>query len=506
MPVPSLDARRAVASRLVVVLCAFALLATAALESATPAEASSIGDRISSSRRGQSYAEAAMLAADAQIAAIKAQQKISRRALKQAKRAVKRNTAGKRDAIAMVERRKASLADVEARLAEAEALLAEAPEDAQAGLAKQVGTLRKKARGHARDVKQALKAKARVGQHLRLSSRQQKARQQRLRSLQRQRKAAVARRESAEGILGAYIVNMTDLARARLDQQVDVSLTAGASFSWPSAGRIAQTYGCTGFRLNPRRGSCRHFHDGLDIVSAYGSAVRATAVGVVAYVGWNPWDEGGRAWIVVIVHPNGYVSRYGHMIPSSRARAGQLVHTGKTIGRMGNTGRSTGTHLHFELLRGSSDVNPLSYLPTGVVKIKVDKSTVRKGKGKKATNRKKRAAQARKAKAQARRQKAREKASTQPDATQAGASIVPSEATSLDMAACEPGMSDAMTLASSAHLYAMGALFIADEPPSADPDCSLDEASDAARQGTGSSSGSPPGVPLPRRGTSPAPF
>ena len=139
-------------------------------------------------------------------------------------------------------------------------------------------------------------------------------------------------------------------------------------------GRLSQTYGCTGFRLNPPRGSCRHFHDGLDIVAGYGSRIRSAADGVVAFAGWNPWDEGGRAWIMVVSHPDGYVTRYGHLLPGGRARVGQFVRQGQAIGRMGNTGKSTGTHLHFELLRGSTPLSPWAYLPAGMVTMKPAKA------------------------------------------------------------------------------------------------------------------------------------
>ena len=206
--------------------------------------------------------------------------------------------------------------------------------------------------------------------------------------------------------LAGRIVQMTSLAAVRAENETTVTLHRQRLFSWPTTGRISQTYGCTGYPLNPRRGSCRHFHDGLDIVDGYGTPVRAVAVGVVAYAGWNPWDEGGRAYIVVVVHPDGFVSRYGHMIPTKRVRAGEVVHTGQVIGKMGNTGRSTGTHLHFELLRGGKDVNPLSYLPSGVVKIRVDKTTTKRGAAEKARAQK---AKARK-KAQVERARARRKA------------------------------------------------------------------------------------------------
>ena len=133
--------------------------------------------------------------------------------------------------------------------------------------------------------------------------------------------------------------------------------------------------------LNPRKGSCKHFHDGIDVVSAYGTPIRAVAVGVVAYSGWNPYDKEGRAYVVDVVHPDGFVSRYGHLIATNHVRAGDLVHTGQVIGKMGSTGKSTGTHLHFELLRNGSDVNPESFLPAGV--IRVDKTTTKDGQAEK---------------------------------------------------------------------------------------------------------------------------
>jgi hypothetical protein len=315
---------------------------------------------------------------------------------------------------------------------------------------------------------------------------------------------------------------MTDLARARVDHQTDVRLAAHTSFSWPAVGRISQTYGCTGFYLNPRRGSCRHFHDGLDIVAGYGSGVRATAVGVVAYTGWNPYDEGGRAWIVVIVHPGGYVSRYGHMIPGDRVRAGELVHTGQLIGRMGNTGRSTGTHLHFELLRGSTDVNPWSYLPSGVAKIKIDRSSAKKGKGNKATARHKRKVANRKSRREARRERAEARRDRSEETESATLQIGFADLYAQDAApatdACEDGRAQDDLDTATAAVYALTVLAIA-EDPDATSACATgsgaglelrrpepgDSAFDRAAPAEPSGRSGPTGVPVPRRGTSPIP-
>jgi murein DD-endopeptidase MepM/ murein hydrolase activator NlpD len=228
------------------------------------------------------------------------------------------------------------------------------------------------------ELAKAKNRRVQIGQHLRTAIRQRHARQYRLGVLKRQRSAAISRRESAEGGLGAYIVELTRLAQLRAEIQSDVRLTTSTGFTWPSVGRISQTYGCTGYRLNPRRGSCAHFHDGLDIVAGYGSRVASAADGVVAYAGWNPWDEGGRAWLMVVSHPDGYVTRYGHLLPGPLARVGQFVRQGEAIGKMGNTGRSTGTHLHFELLQSGTTVNPWTFLPAGMVTVKVARDADRR--------------------------------------------------------------------------------------------------------------------------------
>lgn len=361
MPQAPLSVWSWVATRALVTLCAFVLLIASSPVSHAEA-ATELGNQISSGRRGQSYYESAMLAQDAVIGRIRQQTKATSRALKGAKRAVTRSKRALRIATAVVQQRSA-------RLAELEALLADTPvEQTPEGYDEKLRMVRK-------ELDRAKARRQLMGTRDRAALRMRGARQYRLNALRRQRRAAVARRESAEGGLAAYIVQLTRLAQERAEIQSEVRLSiSGAGFTWPAVGRIAQTYGCTGFYLNPRRGSCRHFHDGLDIVSGYGSRVSSAADGVVAYAGWNPWDEGGRAWVMVVSHPDGYVTRYGHMLPTSLVRVGEFVRQGQAIGKMGNTGQSTGTHLHFELLRGGTTVSPWSYLPEGMVTIKVKDS------------------------------------------------------------------------------------------------------------------------------------
>ena len=131
------------------------------------------------------------------------------------------------------------------------------------------------------------------------------------------------------------------------------------SFKTPVAGTITQPYGCTGYYANSRRGNCRHFHDGVDIAARKGKAVRASADGYVAYVGYSPWDSGARAFIVIIGHSRGYETVYAHLKPAREIRAGVRVDRGELIGRVGMTGLTSGPHVHWEVKRSGTTVNPM---------------------------------------------------------------------------------------------------------------------------------------------------
>jgi murein DD-endopeptidase MepM/ murein hydrolase activator NlpD len=155
---------------------------------------------------------------------------------------------------------------------------------------------------------------------------------------------------------------MSDLAPRRVAKKTDVRLRLGSDFAWPTTGRLVQGYGCTGFYLNPARGSCGHFHDGIDIAGYLGTPIRAAAVGVISYIGWNPWDHRQRAFMVVVAHPTGLETLYGHVMPRRDVRVGQLVRRGELIGYMGSTGKATGVHLHLEMRRGRTTLDPLAFL------------------------------------------------------------------------------------------------------------------------------------------------
>jgi murein DD-endopeptidase MepM/ murein hydrolase activator NlpD len=99
------------------------------------------------------------------------------------------------------------------------------------------------------------------------------------------------------------------------------------------------------------------FHAGVDFAGPTGSRVIAVGPGVVSYSGWKQ----GYGNVVEITHPTGYVTRYGHnsrnLVPVGRA-----VQKNDAIAVIGSTGRSTGTHVHFEVLRDGNVLNPMKYL------------------------------------------------------------------------------------------------------------------------------------------------
>jgi murein DD-endopeptidase MepM/ murein hydrolase activator NlpD len=113
-----------------------------------------------------------------------------------------------------------------------------------------------------------------------------------------------------------------------------------------------------GARPNPFSGEGHEFHAGQDISVPYGTPVQATADGVVLYAA----PRAGYGNVVVIAHANGISTRYGHLA-SFDVNAGDRVRRGDVIGRAGNTGRSTGTHVHYEVREYDVPVDPLRYAP-----------------------------------------------------------------------------------------------------------------------------------------------
>jgi len=132
--------------------------------------------------------------------------------------------------------------------------------------------------------------------------------------------------------------------------------TSGISpqFAWPC--RRSRTSSRFGYRKDPFTGR-RAFHSGVDLASGYGARVNASMDGVVTYAGWM----GGYGKLVVITHKGKYTTRYGHL---SRilVKRNRRVRQGQQIGYTGNTGRSTGPHLHFEVRKNGKPLNPIKII------------------------------------------------------------------------------------------------------------------------------------------------
>lgn len=123
------------------------------------------------------------------------------------------------------------------------------------------------------------------------------------------------------------------------------TVVASGNFVWPAAGSISQRFAW--------------YHKGVDIANNASPNILAADAGKVIVAGWP--DSYGYGNRVMIDHGNGFVTLYAHL-SSIYVTAGQTVARGAAVGKMGSTGRSTGIHLHFEIIKSGSHLNPLTIL------------------------------------------------------------------------------------------------------------------------------------------------
>lgn len=146
--------------------------------------------------------------------------------------------------------------------------------------------------------------------------------------------------------------SLDDLAESLGGQRADSQMNLGNLLAVePVANaRVSSPYGY-------RNLGGREFHPGIDLAAAYGSPVYATGTGVVVYAGWMR----GYGNFIEIDHGNGYKTRYGH---SSRllVSVGEKVTKNEQIAMVGCTGRCTGPHVHYEVLKDGKRQNPATYL------------------------------------------------------------------------------------------------------------------------------------------------
>ena len=134
-------------------------------------------------------------------------------------------------------------------------------------------------------------------------------------------------------------------------------LAVQQAFIWPTQDAPRVINSGFGARVDPLSGRQR-YHKGLDIKAPAATPVVATADGVVAFSGW----QSGYGHIVVIGHAGGIETAYAHL-SRRRVEEGERVDAGQWIGDVGATGRVTAPHLHYEVRKGGTPVNPVAFLP-----------------------------------------------------------------------------------------------------------------------------------------------
>lgn len=149
----------------------------------------------------------------------------------------------------------------------------------------------------------------------------------------------------------SQVADALDAVEAKLNERVRwISSTPAIT---PVRGIFTSGFGYRSDPLTHGRG----LHQGVDIAAAPGQPVRASADGVVVQAG----VIGGLGRAVYVAHGFGVATRYGHLARID-VRPGQRVKRGDVLGRVGNTGRSTGYHLHYEVRVDGDPVNPLAYM------------------------------------------------------------------------------------------------------------------------------------------------
>jgi murein DD-endopeptidase MepM/ murein hydrolase activator NlpD len=153
-------------------------------------------------------------------------------------------------------------------------------------------------------------------------------------------------------LTGATMVGLT-MGLTRNVTTADWIKANSAPNLWPVEGQVTGSFG---ERIDPFNGEGA-FHSGVDIGSSYGHGIVAPADGVVTLTD----TLGGYGKTIMINHGNGISTRYGHL-SGFAVTSGQRVQRGEIIGYVGESGRSTGPHLHYEVRINDTPVNPYKYL------------------------------------------------------------------------------------------------------------------------------------------------
>jgi septal ring factor EnvC (AmiA/AmiB activator) len=172
--------------------------------------------------------------------------------------------------------------------------------------------------------------------------------QERLESLIRQKQEEARRQAEREAAARRAAERAAQQSSSSGGGSARVSAPSSSGFAWPMCAPVTSEYG-------PRWG---RMHRGIDQGASTGTPIGASKAGTVIFAGW----QGGYGNLTLIDHHDGVVTAYAHQSRFA-VSAGASVSQGQTIGYVGNTGNSTGPHLHFETRVNGNAVNPRQYLP-----------------------------------------------------------------------------------------------------------------------------------------------
>jgi murein DD-endopeptidase MepM/ murein hydrolase activator NlpD len=159
--------------------------------------------------------------------------------------------------------------------------------------------------------------------------------------------------KKAEDILNKAKKTHDELKSVENEVEKQKARFESTPYIWPTKGYITSPIG---WRIHPLTGN-RHYHKGLDIAAQYGTKVVATGSGVVLEAGH--WDYLGN--LVIIDHGFRFTTRYGHLA-SFVVRTGDRVKRNQVIGYVGNTGKSSAPHLHYEVRYYGKPLNPMNFI------------------------------------------------------------------------------------------------------------------------------------------------
>ena len=166
--------------------------------------------------------------------------------------------------------------------------------------------------------------------------------------------ARKAELKKAEKSLDDFIAESNQISKKIADLMDKTTKYAGGVMKWPTAGytRISSPFG---YRIHPVY-KVKKMHSGIDIDAPSGATIAAANSGKVILAGWN----GGYGNCIIIDHGDGIATLYGHQ-SKILVSVGDKVGKGDTIGKVGSTGVSTGPHLHFEVRKDGTAINPMPY-------------------------------------------------------------------------------------------------------------------------------------------------